>query len=218
MKKRILLIVYSILLCCTITFAWILDGNPKPIKGFMFNYAEDSRMSIASIGADVAIGFRQGDGYVAAKDFVLQPSHMMPNARIPFKIMFDYQATDEAKTALPVSISLVGIRVSDPILLDKIYVSITPVTEKLTATNGRSPIYKCLSDAIPVGDGDNISYRLELYNNLNKLYIPHNDEQVREDPWDEGNRAVLDCDFEFHSSADASCQDISLDIGIFRVE
>lgn len=218
MKKRILLLVYSVLLCCTITFAWILDGNPKPITGFMFDYSDDSKMSIASIGVDVAIGFRQGDGYVAARDFVLRPEHMMPNARIPFKIMFDHQSDDEEPTSLPISLSLVGIRVSDPILLDKMYISVTPVTDGLTATNGRSPIYKCFSDAIPVGEGDNVSYRLEIYNNLNKLYIPHNDEQEREDQWDEGNRSVLDCYLEFHSSADASYQDISLDIGIFRVE
>lgn len=217
MKRRMLLALYGILLCCTVTFAWIFDGSTK-VKDLMLNYVGENKMSIASIGVDVDVGFRDGDGYVAAKDFVLKPAHMMPNARIPFKIMFDYQATDEARSSLPVTLTLVGIRVSDPTLLDKIYISVTPVNNNLTATNGRNTIYKCFSDAVPVGEGDNVSYRMDIYNSVNKLYIPHNDAEEREDPWDDGNRSVLNCYLEFDSSADASYQDISLDIGIFRVE
>ena len=210
MKKRILWIVYSLLLCCTVTFAWILSGKPLAVPYVMLDYAEENQMFISSVGVNAKAYFRQGDQEVPAEDFYLDPSKLVPGTIIPFTITLDYQAQDEARSAISVKLSMIGITVSDPKLLDKMYVSVTPKNERLTSTNGRQTLYICLNEAEPMGEAGEETYRLNIYDSSNQLIIPHNDAGSAP--------SELDCYLYFDRSADSSFQNLSLDIRYFRLE
>lgn len=210
MKKRIFRIFYCLLLCCTVTTAWILSGDSIRTPHIILDYTGDNKMVISSVGVDAEVLFVDGDTYVPAKDFKLDPSKLVPGATIPFKITLDYQSSDEELSATAVRLSIVGITVSDPRLLSKMYISITPKNEGLTSTNGREVLYKCFDKAVPIGDEDQLTYRLDIYDSTNKLIIPHNNRGAAP--------SELDCYLYFHSSADASYQDISMNISYFHLE
>ncbi len=210
MKKRILRILYCLLLCCTVTTAWILSGESVRTPYIMLDYTGDNKMFISSVGVDAEVLFVEGEQYVPAKEFKLDPAKLVPGATIPFKITLDYQSQDEELSAISVRLSIVGITVSDPRLLSMMYIGVTPKNDGLTSTNGREMLYKCFDKAELVGEDGEFTYRLDIYDSANKLIIPHNDEGDAP--------SELDCYLYFHSDADASYQDISMNISYFHLE
>ncbi len=210
MKKHVLLLIYTVILCITVTFAWILSGEAHRVPYISMDYTGDNKLVISSTGVKAEVLFRDGDDYVPAKEFVLDSKMLTPNTIIPFKIRLDYQSVDGSRSGIAVKLSLSGIRVSDPRLLEMMDISVTPKNEGLTSENGRGMIYMSLNNASPVGEGENITYRLNIYDSDNKLIIPHNDAG---DPPSE-----LECYLYFSSEADASYQGMTMDISYFRLE
>lgn len=176
----------------------------------MLDYTGDNKMVISSVGVDAEVLILDGEQYIPAKDFRLDPSRLVPGATIPFKITLDYQSPHEDESAIAIKLSIVGITVSDPRILDMMYIGITPKNDGLTSTNGREMIYKCFDNAELVGDDDMITYRLNIYDSTNNLIIPHNDEGKAP--------SELECYLYFDSKADASYQDISMNISYFQLE
>ena len=205
MKKRLLLIINCLLLCCTVSFAWILSGNPELVTELRFDYTGSSHLVISSVNVDVEV-FLLVDNQEVPMDesFELHSDMLIPNALIPFRIKFHYQSQNQS--SLSVNLSLVGITVSDPALLNKVSISVTPITDGLVAPNGPHTIYTSLGNAVPSSDG--ASYTLNIYDNNNRLYIPHK----------EDGPSVLDCYLLMSKDADASFQDMWLSIQAFRVE
>ncbi len=211
MKKRIFLLVYALALCVTMTFAWILTGEPHRVPYIFMDYTGNNKLVISSTGVKADVLFRDGEGYVPAKEFVLDSKTLVPNTIVPFKITLDYQSKEADKAGIAVKLSLSGIRVSDPRLLEVMYISVTPKNESLTSENGRGMIYKSFAHADPIGEGENITYRLSIYDSDNKLIIPHND--AGDTP------SELECYLYFDKeNADASYQGLTMDISYFRLE
>ena len=208
MKKRLLLILYCLLLCCTATFAWILNGDPEYVRNIVIDYTDDNKMCISSVNVKANAYFIMESGEVPAEQFELDASELIPDTMIPFRITLDYQAQDPEKSALPVKLTLVGITVSDPRLLNMMYISVTPKNEGLSSTNGRGSVYKCFSEAKLMGDG--VTYSLDIYDSENRLFIPHNEEN--------GPASELDCYLYFDRKADATYQGMSINITSFRLE
>lgn len=218
MKRHIFTLICCVVLCFTVTFAWILSGEPIKIDSLMFDYYGDNMLSISSIGVSVEIWFLQGDEYVAPQDFDFNSVVLTPHTKIPFKIYFDYQATGDDAREVPIRLSLVGIKVSDPLLLDALFIGVAP-DEALNQANGQGGIYKCFNQAVASGEGDSATYRLDIYGSSNKLFVPHNDKMDLVNPWDEGTRSSLECYFYLDPQvATEAFQDMTFKIGFFRVE
>ncbi|MBE6605020.1 MAG: hypothetical protein E7639_04885 [Ruminococcaceae bacterium] len=210
MKRHVMLIAYTLVLCITVTFAWILSGEPHAVPFIEMNYTGSNKLVISSTGVRAEVLFREGQDYVPAKEFTLDSTELVPNTIIPFKITLDHQSLEDDRSAIAVKLSLSGIRVSDPRLLSMMYISVTPKNEDLTSEEGRGTIYKSFSDAEPVGEGESITYRLNIYDSDNKLLIPHNDA--------DDAPSELECYLYFDRNADATYQGLTMDISYFRLE
>ena len=164
-------------------------------------------MVISSVNVDTTVVLlKDGEEIPLNQGFELDPGTLIPDAMVPFRIKFNYQSTDGEHTSIAICLSLVGITASDARLLENVSISVTPVTDGLSAPNGPHTIYKSLGDAIPSADGS--SYTLSIYDNANRLYIPHK----------EDGESVLDCYLIMNKEADASFQSMWLDIRSFRLE
>ena len=207
MKKHLLLFINCLLLCCTVSLAWIISGNPEAVNNLLFNYTEQNKMVISSVKVETTVVLlKDGEEIPLNQGFELEPGTLIPDSMIPFRIKFNYQSTDEEHSSIAICLSLVGLTASDARLLDNVSISVTPVTDGLNAPNGPHTIYKSLGEAILSSDGS--SYTLSIYDNANRLYIPHK----------EDGESVLDCYLIMNENADASFQNMWLDIRAFRLE
>ena len=205
MKKRVLLIINCFLLCCTVSFAWILGGNPEIVKNLYFDFTGEHQMVISSVDVDTTVVLLQGEDEIPVDEGIeLASDTFVPDSMVPFRIKFDYQSDD--RKSLAIRLSLVGITVSDPLLLSKVYISVTPVNDGLMAPNGPRTIYMSLANAVLSSDGN--SYTLEIYDEKNRLIIPHI----------EDGESVLDCYLLLDKEVGCEYQNMWLDIGAFRIE
>lgn len=207
MKKRLLLIFNCLLLCCTVSLAWILSGNPEIVDALQFDFTDSDKLVISSVNVDTTVVLLiDGQEVPLDEDFQLDPGMLVPDKMIPFRIKFNYQSADEEKTSLAIRLSLVGITASSEEFLQTVSISVTPVTDGLSAPNGPLTIYKSFGEATISGDGE--TYTLDIYGNENRLYIPHK----------EDGESVLDCYLMMSKDAGAEFQNMWLDIRAFRLE
>ena len=148
MKKRTLgksiwIITYSILLCVTVSVAWILNMKPNVVENIIIDYDTNGQLIIApmEISGKVYVTNEYGKEVELDEDFSVTPNEVVPNSVIPFKI----RLRNNTASALKVDVSLVGIEVNNEKILSVVYFSATP-SAGWTAEMPKS-VYKQLGEA-----------------------------------------------------------------------
>ncbi len=149
MKKRslgksIFILAYTILLCVTVSFAWILAQKPNEVQRVDIDYSEKGKLVIAptDIEGSVYVTTSEGEEIELTQDFKISSSEVLPNSVIPFKI----RLKNNTDSVTRVDVSIVGIQTSRANLLDVVFFSATPSTG-WTETNVPNSVYKQLGEA-----------------------------------------------------------------------
>ncbi len=142
-RKSILIIAYSILLCVTISFAWILAVEPNVVQNVNINYDDDDQLIIAPSDIEGQIIVTNGNGEEVQLDenFSIQSNEIIPNSVVPFKI----RLRNNTELATKIDLSIVGIEVSNEKILNVVYFSATPSSG--WTTNVPLSVYKQFGDA-----------------------------------------------------------------------
>ena len=219
MKKRILIVVYVLLLCVTTSFAWlsnIQETEVKTVSVDMNNGLINDFSFSASLEMD--------DSYkVASTDGIkLNNKIMVPGVRIPFKIHIE-RGTEEKKAKLLLDLDMDCTEAEldtdgIPKIMKKIYVEI--VFNEISTDNpgGKTRhIFKKLSELSEI-DGYYGDYTIELFGEGEEIIISpailNEDGSVSA-----GNDVLtLNCSLYYDQTATAEYQDMGIGAMLFRLE
>ena len=213
MKKRILIVVYVLLLCVTASFAWLSNIQETETKSVNVDF-ENAMITDFSLDAKLIID----DSYVESREsgIKLNETSTLPGSRIPFTIDITRDEITEKKTKLFLDLELDE---ADAEILKFIYVEVvyTEVTQ-IPGTNNYSTksrhVYKNLSESETGGYyGD---YSVEIFGEGSEIIIPierdENGDGIKE------MEVTLSCSFYYSSQATATHQDMGIDAMVFRME
>ncbi len=209
MKKRIFLSIATLLLCITVSFAWISNMSTNIVNTIDINFLSEDQgnLSVASRDLEAQIYIKDGDEFVPAdENSAFDSSLFVPGSNTPFKIKIH----NNAKKALYLEMTLAFSETSydgreEYHLRDALFIDIY-------AGEGfpQGEIYhqyKNLAEAEQLGSSD--EYILEIYNEDNMILIP----EMAEDEW-----VTLECYFYFDMNATAEYQNMSMKKFVFRLE
>ena len=199
--KRIIALVYAILLCVTVSFAWILTEEENIVDDVIVGY-DDGKLVIASkdIEGKIIIADEQGNETELTEDYFFSPTEILPNSVIAFSLRIKNNAYEE----MVVDISMVGISAENVSLLDVVYFSATPSS----GWEGETPssVYVKLGDAALAQDG---TYTL----NVAAAVRLRSTEPLNEDDYME-----YECYFYFDGESMTNVhQNIDLSVGAIRI-
>jgi len=123
LTKRIFALVYAILLCVTVSFAWILTEEENVVKDVTVGYG-DGKLVVASkdISGKLIITDDAGNETELNEDYFFSSTEILPNSVIAFSLRIKNNSYEE----MVVDISIVGISPEDAKILDVVYFSATP--------------------------------------------------------------------------------------------
>ena len=146
--KRIIALVYAILLCVCVSFAWILTEKENIVKDVTIGY-NDGRLVIAppDIQGKIIITDEAGNESELTEDFKFDSTDVLPNSVIAFTLRIKNNAYNDNI----IDISIVGISPEKAEILDVVYFSATPSSG--WKTNTPPSTYTGLADAKLGADG-----------------------------------------------------------------
>ncbi len=201
--KSIFIIAYTLLLCVTVSFAWILAIKPNIVENVKVNYDDDHKLIIAPLDIEGAIYVvnERGEEVELTEDFHIDSKDVLPNSIIDFKIRLRNNTDSWAK----IDVSLVGIVASRETLLNVVYFSATPSTgwgETVPQSE-----YKQLGDAKKSQTGE--TYSLTV---LDEISLRSTDKKDKQDYLE------FSCYFFFDPETMTNeHQNSNLTIGAFRI-
>ncbi len=231
MKKRILIIVYVLLLCGTVTFAWLSNAQNSINETIDVDYSEgkatiigfdfDAYFEKKLADGEIDAGDTDKDGYVAVRSeepFAFDAKTTLPGARIPFRIRVQNLSTTEKKTKLALDMQLDGYdpAVNDVNILDVLYIEI--VLGDGFSDSGTCHVFKKLSEATYKGDG---LFSLEIYGEGQEISVPTRSDvntRLEELGKDENGYVAFNCSFYYDQSASAAYQGKGISALSFRLE
>lgn len=201
--KSIFIIAYTLLLCVTVSFAWILAIKPNIVQNVNINYNDDNKLIIApsDIEGAVYVVNEKGEEVELTSDFHIDPKDVLPNSIIDFKIRLKNNTDNLTK----IDVSLVGITTSRETLLNVVYFSATPSTG--WGKDAPHSEYKQLGDAKKSQTSE--TYSLTV---LNEISLRSTDKENEEDYLE------FSCYFFFDPETMTNeHQNTELVIGAFRI-
>lgn len=182
MVRPLFMIMLLSLLLVQSTYSWI---------------RRDTYWHAALNGQDVTLTAESGIPSLSA-EIIFQASDLQnfgPGTPVPFTI----QLTNTSDEDMKVSLSIAEMTVSDPALLEVVYISLGD------GADGASEVDYCLNQATAIGSAEDKAYSLSLYTGKKALTVP-------------GNGFVeLDGSLYFDSNAGTQYQNVSLQIKWFRL-
>ena len=218
-KKKILIVVYTILLGITVSFAWILNPESNVSDSFYIEYggSSDNTLVVAPKDIEMIVYAQRSGKWLKAGSssdkknqdelFSVDSSTVIPNSSAPFRIRLKNKSNETKK----IKIVLTGI-VCDQNLVDKkiIYVSALGSMEySKYSVKAPESVYLSLNvdgELVSVDEETNTStYNLTLYDEI-------------EVPVTEGDAYVeLDCYFYFDKDEMTNvCQNKTFFVSSFR--
>lgn len=221
MKKRILIIMYVLLLCVTVSFAWLSNIQETSTESVSVDF-NNAMITDLEFNANLEIDPSYCDAEHSGEGIRLSEKVMIPNARIPFKINID-RAENEKKAKLFLDLAIdcsedetvEGI----PMILDKIYVDIVFTERSIQYPNGRTRhVLKKLSE-FSEKDGFYGDFSVELFGVGEEIIVgsiadENNDKQIN----DTESVLTLSCSLFYDNSATAEYQEMGIDAMLFRLE
>ena len=202
MSKRIIALIYAILLCVTVSFAWILSEKENIVKDVTIGY-NNGKLVIAptDIQGKVLISDSLGNETELTDDFEFNPTDIIPNSIIAFSL----RLRNNSYMEIPVNITFVGITAENPSILDVVYFSATPSTG--WKENTPPSTYINLGDAV-YNEVDG-TYTLTVLTTV----VLRPTEVLNEDDY-----MGYECYFYFDGEAMTNAhQDANLEIGTIRI-
>ena len=221
LKKKILFAAYSVLLCLTVSFAWILNPERNVSDSFFIEYGGDSTNSLVVSPKDIEMlvyaqkleQWKLVGSSTDKKDgeelFKVDAQKVIPNSSVPFRI----RLKNKSEKTVKVRITLTGI-VCDQTLVDQeiIYTSALGSMEysKYDVTVPEN-VYLCLNtngELVSTDDEKNTAmYNLVLYEEV-EIPVTENNDYVE-----------LDCYFYFDKDRMTNvCQNKTFYVSSFRAE
>lgn len=235
MKKRILIIVYVLLLCGTVTFAWLsnaqeninetIDVDFRDGKAVITGFAFDAYLERKLDDGEVNANDVDNDGYVSVEadredgePFAFDSNKTLPGERIPFRIRAKNLGDAEKKTKLFLDMQIDGYDpdAEDVNVLDVLYVEI--VLGDGFAESGTKHAFKKLSDAVYRGNG---IFSLEIYGEGEEIAVPTVETvntRLGKLGKETNGYVALNCSFYYDQSATAAYQGKGISALSFRLE
>lgn len=215
MKKRILIIVYALLLCVTASFAWLSNFQATKVKGVKVEYTNGD-LTVLDLAFDAELRVPEINGYNSdgspiqtwkpvdsATKHIFDSTKVVPGSITAFRLAIKNKS-DEAKDA---RLSLVFTIASEDVdLLDYLYID-TIAGTGFSTSNSYHKFIK-LSDAEQVSSKDGVDeYIVRIYSYSDEITIPKSN-----------NFVELDCSFYFDQEATAELQAKTIKTMAFRLE
>lgn len=201
--KSIWIIAYSILLCVSVSVAWILAVKPNVVQDVKIDYDGKGTLVIApsDIEGEVIVTNDDGEEVPLDENFSVKSNEVIPNGIIPFKM----RLRNNTDVVTKIDISIVGIKVGKEDLLSVVYFSANPTTG-WQENNKPLSVYKQLGDATK---GSTNTYSLKVF------------EGVTLRPTEKSNDSdylELSCYLYFDGEQMTNAhQNIALTLGAFRI-
>lgn len=213
MKKRILIIVYALLLCVTASFAWLSNIDSYRVKSLyaefdngsltVLNFDFDAKLSVPTVDASGVESWVDVDPETDGAH-IFDKTKMVPDSISPFKIRIANKAGEaiEARFSLALRIPKESVPLLDVIYIDSI------AGDGFDKTTTYHKFIK-LSEAELVLESEEYNeYVLRIYTYGDEILIPYKS----------GNFVTLDCSFYFDQNATAEYQTMTIDSIVFRLE
>ena len=217
MKKRILIVIYALLLCVTASFAWLSNFNKTEVKDLHVDFRHGA-LTVTDPGFQAFIETRNSDGnFEKIPDgpdgeqlpFTFDHKDMVPDTITPFKIKIKNNSSKEerkAKLGVAMRIDPEAAKIAN--ILEVMYIDVI-------AGNGFSDtdnyhVYIRLDEASVVGSGENGEYFLWIYGDGSEIIIPPSTADKE--------YVTLDCSFYYDQNATAKYQAQSIFALSFRLE
>lgn len=214
MKKRILIIVYALLLCVTASFAWLSNIDSYRVKSLyaefdngsltVLNFDFDAKLSVPKVDASGVESWVDVD---PEKDgaHIFDKTKMVPDSISPFKIRIANKAGEDIEARLSLALRVPNESVP---LLDVIYID-SIAGDGFDKTTTYHKFIK-LSEAELVLESEEYNeYVLRIYTYGDEILIPY---------YNSGDFVTLDCSFYFDQNATAEYQTMTIDSIVFRLE
>ena len=216
MKKRILIVIYALLLCVTASFAWLSDFQEERVGSISVDF-QHGALTVVNVDFDAFLETRDANGNFVPlgenEKFIFDKKNMVPDAMTPFKIKIKNNSTTESRKAkLGVAISIDPVEEGEVNILDMLYLDIVAVSGFRTTDTYH--VYVRLSEADEIGADGSGTYYLTIYGDGSELIIP----PFIEDENPENDYAVLDCSIYFDQEATAEYQNKIINTMVFRLE
>lgn len=198
-----MMLVYALILCVTVSFAWILAIEPNVVKDVLIDYDEAGKLVIAppNIEGEIYITDKDGNDVLLDENFEVSPNEVLPNSVIPFKLRLKNNTDAPAK----VDISIVGVSTNRESILEVVFFSSTPTSG--WGSNVPPSRYIQLGDATK--NEQNNTYSLML---MSDLSLRSTDKENEKDYLE------FSCYFYFDGETMVNeHQNANLTIGAFRV-
>lgn len=216
MKKRILIIIYALLLCVTASFAWLSNFEIKPVNNVLIDFRgkpEGGLATVASFDFDTVleIADENGDYVSLAKDvpYTFDKKNMIPDSMTSFRIKLKNNSDTESRTTkLILGISIDPEEAKNVNILDVLYLDVVASSGFMNLENYH--IYVRLNEAKEIGAAGSGEYTLTLYGEGNELVIPASNGEDR--------YATIDCKLYFDQEATAEYQNKTIEAMVFRFE
>ena len=219
MKKRILIIMYVLLLCVTVSFAWLSNvqeniNNSVDVDFGVKNPLNNATIVDTSFLAHLESKDANGEYKKVEGPYSFDSKAMVPGARIPFKLKIKNMGDAEKKVTLSLDMRIDDFDPNEPNILDMLYIDIV-LAEGFDGSDVRH-IFKKLSDFGEEGYSGNGDFSLNLYGYGEELSIAL-PEVVNSRGGTDGY-VTLNCSFYYDQNATAEYQDNAISGLSFRLE
>ena len=217
MKKRILIVIYALLLCVTASFAWLSNFNKTDVKNLLIDY-QAGELTITDLGFQAFIETPNSDGVFeripddldgGQLPFTFDHKAMVPDSVTPFKIKIKNNSSEksrDAKLGIALRIDPEAAKVAN--ILEVMYIDV--IAGDGFSDDENYHIYMRLDEASVVGNSENGEYFLWLYGEGSEIIIPPTS--------DDKEYVTLDCSFYYDQDATAEYQNKSIQAIAFRLE
>ena len=248
MKKRILIVVYALLLCVTICFAWLSNSRVNYVEDIQVQFPQGA-LTISNPEVDGIIGRVNENGqFEKVNVLTIDSKSMVPGSGQKFQIRLKNLAETKAqKIKLGVAIKVwtpdtaaaaddetrLTESVNSADALDMIYLSVIKnAAIGGGANNGdlfdsENSVSVRLSEATVMGSAEEKTYFLWVCGDGNEIVVPaitasgsgNQPANTAETTGELGNYNVtINCSFEFDPEATAEHQNVKIEALAFRVE
>ena len=217
MKKRILIVVYALLLCVTASFAWLSNFNKTNVKDLHVDFRHGA-LTVTDPGFQAFIETRDANGnFVRIPDgvdgeqlpYTFNHKDMVPDTITPFKIKIkNNSSTEERKAKLGIALRIDPEAAKVANILEVMYIDV--IAGDGFSDDENYHIYMRLDEASVVGNSENGEYFLWLYGEGSEIIIPPTS--------DDKEYVTLDCSFYYDQNATAKYQNQSIFALSFRLE
>ena len=212
MKKRILIVIYALLLCVTASFAWLSNFQANYVNEIRVDFSNGA-LSVINLDFNAYIETRTESGSFEripdGEIFSFDHKSFVPDSITPFRIKIKNKSTTEFRKAkIGVAIRLKQSEVGNVNLLDMLYLDVV-AGDGFDETNNYHVFVK-LNTADLVSTEEEGEYLLYIYGDGDEIMIPPTT------PTKE--YVTLDCSLYFDQNATAEYQNEVITAMTFRLE